>query len=165
VVLAAAGLGSHVTGQEPAHPQVLDTLLVEVRGLRAAMENLASSSARVQLAMGRLQIQEQRVNTLVRRQEESRQQLAAAERQAAQQERELARFEGLTLDRETAADRQAIAQQVSHLEQSLADGVAELQRRRAEDAQLAETVAIEQGRWATFNQALDDLDRTLRERR
>ena len=55
----------------------LAALLVEVRGLRAAMEQMASAGPRVQLAMGRLQLQEQRVNTLVRQLEAIRNDLAA----------------------------------------------------------------------------------------
>jgi hypothetical protein len=39
-------------------------LLVEVRGLRAAMERLATAGPRVQLAFGRLQLQEQRITSL-----------------------------------------------------------------------------------------------------
>src|SRR6478672_2344919 len=59
---------------------VLPALLVEVRGLRAAMEQMASAGPRVQLALGRVQLQEQRVNNLLRRLEESRTHLAEAQR-------------------------------------------------------------------------------------
>ena len=44
-----------------AEPDVLNALLAEVRGLRAAMEQMSSAGPRVQLALGRLQLQEQRV--------------------------------------------------------------------------------------------------------
>ena len=37
-------------------------LLAEVRGLRAAIEQMTSSASRVQLALGRLQLQEPRLN-------------------------------------------------------------------------------------------------------
>ena len=66
----------------PAEPLVLardvTALLTEVRGLRHAMEQMAAAGPRVQLALGRLQLQEQRVNTLVRRLETVRDALSAA---------------------------------------------------------------------------------------
>ncbi len=80
-ILIAAGLaaGTALQGRltGPGVPaaqgqDVLPALLVEVRGLRAAMEAMASSGPRVQLALGRLQLQEQRVNNLLRRLETAR---------------------------------------------------------------------------------------------
>src|SRR3954464_5619884 len=50
---------------------VLPTLLIEVRGLRVAMEQMAAAGPRVQLALGRVQLQEQRINTLIRRLDEA----------------------------------------------------------------------------------------------
>jgi hypothetical protein len=62
-------LGATTEGQTPQQPNqdTLGALLLEVRGLRSAIEQLASVGPRVQLAMGRLKLQEQRINTLVRR--------------------------------------------------------------------------------------------------
>src|SRR6476620_1972729 len=59
---------------------VLPALLTEVRGLRAAMEQMASAGPRVQLSLGRVQLQGQRVNNLARRLEESRGHLTDAQR-------------------------------------------------------------------------------------
>src|SRR5687767_14532699 len=84
-----------VTGVAAARSQsqepqgVLSALLVEVRGLRAAMEQMASAGPRVQLALGRLQLQEQRLNTLVRRLEGVRDQLAQAQRQMMQHQNQI----------------------------------------------------------------------------
>ena len=39
----------------------MPALLQEVRGLRAAIEQMTASASRVQLALGRLQLQEQRL--------------------------------------------------------------------------------------------------------
>src|SRR3954464_2680114 len=58
---------------------VLPALLVEVRGLRAAMEQMASAGPRVQLALGRVQLQEQRINNLIRRLDEMRLTLGGAQ--------------------------------------------------------------------------------------
>src|SRR5688572_6715334 len=80
VTLALVIFGASVRSQEP--PQdVLVSLLTEVRALRSAIEQMASSSARVQLAMGRLQIQEQRVTTLSRQLSDVRASLSTTERE------------------------------------------------------------------------------------
>ena len=50
----------------------MSALLTEVRGLRQALEEMGTAGPRVQLALGRLQLQEQRVNTAIRRLESIR---------------------------------------------------------------------------------------------
>ena len=79
VVLCGAGLlsigfGVSMTAQYPADAGRgrAPGLLTEVRGLRQAMEQMAASGPRVQLALGRLQLQEQRVNTMIRRRDAAR---------------------------------------------------------------------------------------------
>jgi hypothetical protein len=74
------GLGVSVAAQGTGTPDVLGALLTEVRGLRVAMEQVASSGPRVQLALGRLQLQEQRLNTMIRRVETVRDAIVAAEK-------------------------------------------------------------------------------------
>jgi hypothetical protein len=46
---------------------VLPQLLIEVRGLRAASEQMASAGPHVQLLLGRVQLQEQRIGNQIRR--------------------------------------------------------------------------------------------------
>ena len=75
------GLSAHA--QEPPRPDVLNALLVEVRGLRIAIEQMSSASARVQLVMGRLQIQEQCVNRFLDRLNGMRESVAGSERELA----------------------------------------------------------------------------------
>ena len=81
ILVSAAALGGPRNSEAQvasSSPDVLSALLVEVRGLRSAMEQMASAGPRVQLALGRLQLQEQRVNTLVRRLEDVRTSLPQA---------------------------------------------------------------------------------------
>ena len=84
-----AGLLSPVQGQQRPREDVLDALLVEVRGLRGAIEQMASASARVQLVTTRLQLQEQRINSLAPRTSELRDRLTSAERELASAQSEL----------------------------------------------------------------------------
>ena len=50
----------------PAQNDVLAELLVEVRGLRLAMERAATVGARIQLLVARVQLQEQRIAEVAR---------------------------------------------------------------------------------------------------
>ena len=63
VFLITVGMGSLIgRAQQPtAGSDTLAALMVEVRGLRAAMEQMASAGPRVQLGLGRVQLQEQRI--------------------------------------------------------------------------------------------------------
>ena len=84
VILAAIVLGGGwrpTAAQAPRNEDVLPALLTEVRGLRAAMEQLASANAQSQLLVGRLQLQETRMNGMIRRLDTVRDNLAAAERE------------------------------------------------------------------------------------
>jgi len=162
VVFAALVFSASVRGQEPLRQDVLGALLVEVRALRGAIEQMASATGRVQLAMGRLQIQDQRVNTLLRQLYELRQSLAAVERQTIEREAELADLEGVLPGTSDPGERQAIAQRVGELKAILVAGTSGLQRLRSEEAELAGLVSTEQGRWTDLNQQLEVLDQTLR---
>ena len=161
-LIVAVGLGASVRGQEAVRQDVLGTLLTEVRALRAAIEQMSSASARVQLAMGRLQIQEQRVNALSRQLADARTSLSALERQRIEREAELADLEGVLPDTADDGERLAIRQRIAELKSLLGAGLEGLTRMRAEEAELAGVVAAEQGRWVALNEQLDALDRALR---
>src|SRR5262245_29540399 len=95
------------------NPDTLAALLVEVRGLRAAMEQMASAGPRVQLAMGRLQLQEQRINTLMRQVDGIRNELAGRQRQEREMSQQLASFdEPGGKWRDNPDERHAVEQQV-----------------------------------------------------
>src|SRR6185503_3038870 len=71
IVLAAAiGLtsigASRAASSQPASASSADALLAEVRAIRADLNNVAGSSIRTQLLVARLQLQEQRINTVAR---------------------------------------------------------------------------------------------------
>ena len=88
IALIAAALAVTATRAQE-QPGILPSLLVEVRGLRAAIEQMASAGPRVQLALGRLQLQEQRLNTLIVKLDGIRDRLAANQRQATQRQQQM----------------------------------------------------------------------------
>ena len=67
--------------QPPPSPTAGDALLTEVRGLRNDLNQAASASIRTQLLVARLQLQEQRVNNMIRRADTLREASASQVRQ------------------------------------------------------------------------------------
>ena len=170
VVLAAV---ANVSGQSagPARQDdVLAALLGEVRGLRAAMEQLASAGPRVQLFASRLQLQEGRMNTMVRRLDTVRDNLAAAQRQFLELQGEEQRLQGAVNGQRASSSPQA--REEAEMAESLLGQVrrqlvaqkATVDRHAAEETQLVSDLTAEQGRWLAINQQLDELERTLAKR-
>ena len=165
LILVLTSLGTSV-GAPPAAqpPDVLNALLVEVRGLRAAMEQLAAAGPRVQLSMGRLQLQEQRINTLVRRLDEVRDRRAAAETEVSNAQREISGLEAAIRRDPSNPEAQQLERQVKALRFEVAEPAARLNRLQNEEIALGQEIAAEQGRWAEINQRLEELDRALSRR-
>lgn len=169
VIGVAAALGAvgvaAAARQAPPSPDVLSALLVEVRGLRAAMEQMASAGPRIELALGRLQLQEQRVNNALRRHADVRERLAGTERRVDALARDIEQFQdGLQQGAFEEKDRKAVQGQLADIKGEYAQMNADLQRLRAEETEVAQLVAMEQTRWAEINQRLEDLERALTRR-
>jgi chromosome segregation ATPase len=167
--LIGIGLAASVAAQADKNrgADVLSELLSEVRGLRQAMEQMASAGPRVQLALGRLQLQEQRVNTMIRRLETIRADVAKAEKEQAQSQAQLAQFEGMF--KQNPGDVEPgkpnpMAGMLEMFRQGVAASETEIQRLQLEEAQLQQQIAAEQGRWSEINRALEELERTLQKR-
>ena len=136
---------------------VLVDLLTEVRGLRAAMEQMASAGPRIQLATARLQLQEQRINSLARRVDDVRASIRNRQDEATQLTR---RYQQL----ESAAAQSPNRDQVDSIKAiraAVSQAQSDVQRLQGEDADLSQQIAIEQGRWTDINQRLEELDRAL----
>lgn len=168
LVLAGLAVGSAFTGAraagtpDPQERDVLPALLTEVRGLRAAMERMASAGPRVQLALGRLQLQEQRVNNGFRRLEALRTGLAGAQREEEEARQRIATMEEALKTMTEPAQVRDIEQELRAMKQLRLPGLtAEVQRLQVEESNVAQEIAAEQGRWTDINQRLEDLERAL----
>jgi chromosome segregation ATPase len=151
-------------GSRPQSDDVLSQLLIEVRGLRAAMEQMASAGPRVQLALGRVQLQEQRIVNQVRRLDAVKANLAAVENEARQTEGRLRPLEQALRDHPNAELRTEIEPEVGRLKRELSDKRAQAQALGNEEAVLAQDIAAEQNRWSDFNRLLEELERALARR-
>jgi hypothetical protein len=171
LVVGAAALG-RVSAQAPtaalAPPEaappsqdVLPALLAEVRGLRAAMEQMASAGPRVQLFVGRLQLQEARINGMVRRLDAVRDSLASAREQYDDARTQLQRIEAAAARGTSEIPRDEIEALLVERKRAATVARASVDRYAAEEAQLTSDLTAEQGRWIDINQRLDELERAL----
>jgi chromosome segregation ATPase len=159
---AAAGRTS-VQAQPAATPDVLPALLTEVKGLRAAMEQMAGAAPRVQLAVTRLQLQETRIAGMIRRLDTVRDALTTARRDLDRMKGSLKMFES---DQEPAGPgKDDAAGMIRGLKREVTAAQANVDRLAAEETQLAGDLATEQARWTEINQRLDELERALAPRR
>lgn len=167
ILVSAAALGGPRNSEAQvasSSPDVLSALLVEVRGLRSAMEQMASAGPRVQLALGRLQLQEQRVNTLVRRLEDARTSIARARTGLEELTGQQSEHEGVSRESSDPEMRRQTEAELKHLKTAIARGMLDLQRLEGEEATLSQDISAEQGRWSELNQRLEELERALARR-
>ena len=164
LLLSTASLGADQPGQAtpaPAPPDTIVALLVEVRGLRAAMEQMAAAGPRVQLALGRLQLQEQRIDTLVRRLDEVRRALAPARLKLQESSERLQHFENASRDAPIEEQRRDAEAALPRMKREAALAGAEVQRLQSDEGMLLQDINSEQNLWTDFNQRLEELERSL----
>lgn len=140
-------------------PQLTE-LLTEVRLLRHAVETVASVSVRVQIVFGRLQFQEQRVNTTQRRLDAIREQLTAVSNSLAEFNAALRQLE----ESDPAGNQKKQEELIVMIRETRAE-IAKLETQRsgviAEEADAASRLAQEQAQWSDLNRALEELERSL----
>jgi chromosome segregation ATPase len=159
-------LGTTAGGQTPQQPNqdALGASLVEVRALRSAIEQMTTVGPSIQLAMGRLQLQEQRINTIVRRADVLRDALSAAHKRAGELRDRVGNMQRAFESSTEPLNRSAIEGELPIVKQDLARATAEVQRLQQEESEAAAQVSAEQTRWAEINQRLEELDRPLMRR-
>jgi septal ring factor EnvC (AmiA/AmiB activator) len=139
-------------------------LLAEVRSLRAEVRRAADTSIRAQLLVARLQVQEQRINSLGR-------QLADVDRQLTDNEHARSALAGQLsmFDREehkpSGDEREGFEQILRPLKAQLALLEKTSQDLKSQQTYFSGLVTDEQSRWTTFNALLDELARTVEAKR
>lgn len=163
-LLAAPCPASAQTSPPPAAPDVLRELLVEVRGLRAAMERAATVGARIQLLVARVQMQEERIAELSRRAIAVREEISRIDLQIAQVTGMLKQFERSSA-RGNPEEQREIESMIEMQKQQVAATEKRRQELVAEETLLAQQIAADQGRWSDVNSQLDELERSLTPRK
>jgi hypothetical protein len=162
VLAGAASVWHPVAAQATRSDDVLPALLVEVKGLRAAMEQMASGSTQAQLLIGRLQLQEGRITSMIRRLDTVRDSLASARNGYDQIQ---GAMQMLGKDDAPGAGQEKDQEGIlAGLKSQVAAAKANVDRLAAEEMQLTGDIVAEQQRWTAINQRLDELERTLAKR-
>lgn len=162
-ILLLAGLGRALLaqGSKPLGEGVTqETLVAEVRALRADVQQLAGAGIRTQWLVARLALQEQRVSTAARQLADARTALTAVQTRI-QSER------ARVLQLDDAASR-ATPEALRSIQQSIAEaaGQIELQRREEQQLQARETellraVSDAQSLWTDLSARLDEIEKTF----
>lgn len=150
-------------GQAPS-TESGSALLQEVRQLRVAIENLTATTARAQIILGRLQIQEQRLDNAIRRLGEARSAIAEMERATAARQERLTRLRHAAANASDPEEREAAEVEAQSLAREIAGDASRLSAARLQESDLASSVSRDQGVWSGLNSGLDELDRDLRPR-
>jgi chromosome segregation ATPase len=160
VGIAALALAGVASGQARRPDATLDELVVEVQALRAEMNQAAAASIRAQLLVGRLQMQDQRISSVVRDLEAVQADLAATAQLRTEMAARIKTLEDtLTsagpdtrdeVERQMAAAR-AAAQQADRRQQAL--------KRR--EGGLAKELQEDQTRWSEINARLENFEQAI----
>ena len=159
LVICGALLAPCVARAQAPAPDLVRELLTEVRALRIAMERSATTGARIQLLVARVQLQEQRIAELSRRATAVRDDISKLDSTIASTTAEIQRMES-ALDR-GLAERGQVERMVELLKPELARGEKRRQDLVNEESMLAQQLAADQGRWNDVNKQLDELERSL----
>ena len=163
-LVVATAIGGSLIGraqQAQASPDVLTALLVEVRGLRAAMEQMAAAGPRVQLVLGRLQLQEQRIGNQVRRLDTVKAAVVPAQKQLDALGQRIKQIQQTIDDHPNSQGRRDAEFELAQLKAEHGRQRADVERLLNEESLLSQDIAAEQARWTDFNQRLEELERAL----
>lgn len=149
--------GVSLSGQEQA--DVLEALLKEVRQLRVAIESAAATNARLQMAVQRANIQEERLWRVSREVEALRTEIANASEDRMNSAARLKRLDEALSNATDHEQRLGIEHEIGALNREVERQQRHEKRLRDEEGMLSQTLQIEEARWGDVNQKLDELER------
>jgi DNA repair exonuclease SbcCD ATPase subunit len=118
----------------------------------------------VQLLSSRLQLQEGRINGMIRRLDTVRDSLASGRRELDQLKAAQKFMEGADEPRNPGEPKEDFGHVLVGVKGQVAAAQADVTRLAAEETQLTQDLAIEQARWTEISQRLDELERALAKR-
>jgi hypothetical protein len=160
-LLALLLSSSLAPAQEPARDDTLQTLLKEVHALRIALEHSNQIGPKVQIALARMQLQEERVRNANRQLQDARERIKDTEGR-------LATFNDRIKQAEAQQTQTVDPKERKQMDVELASAKAELaqlgtmqQRYRADEAEANSQVLSEQAKWNEVNDLLTSIERML----
>jgi chromosome segregation ATPase len=153
---------SRAANSQPPPASSGDALLAEVRAIRADLNNAAGSSIRTQLLVARLQLQEQRINTVARQLSDVQSQLSATG--LAPMTARLRQLETMLRGTLSQEERQSAEQEMTELKLSMEDAQRRADGLSAQEATLTNAFSAEQSRWLELSERLDQIERDIARR-
>jgi chromosome segregation ATPase len=160
LVTLAASQGA--TTQPASPPGSSDALLAEVRAIRADLNNVAGSSIRTQLLVARLQLQEQRINTVARQLSDVQAQLLGTS--LAPMTARLRQLETMLRGNLSQEERASAEQEMTELKISMEDAQRRADGLATQEATLTNAFSAEQSRWLELSERLDQIERDIARR-
>jgi hypothetical protein len=156
VVAVTAG----VTAQQrpaPARAATLDDLLEELRAFRSELKESSATTLRAQLLLARLQLQEQRVNTIWRQLSEVEDKLQVTQKEAVAPE-QILKLMGVQPGSEPPAQ---LAPVIEMFKMQMAGADKANEDLKVRQAELTQLMTNEQSRWTTLNAEIEALEKAL----
>ena len=161
VGLLIVGASQAANTQPPPSPAA-DALLTEVRALRNDLNQAASASIRTQLLVARLQLQEQRINTVARQLSDVQSQLSGTG--MAPMETRMRQLERMLRGTLSDEERTSAEQEMTELKVAMEDTQRRSDALTAQEATLTNAFSAEQSRWLELSQRLDQIERDITRR-
>ena len=160
IAILVVGVTGGATGQQrpaPSRPATLDDLLEELRAFRSELRDSSATSMRGQLLLARLQLQEQRVNTIWRQLSEVEDKLQVTQKEGAAPEQVL-KLMGVEPGTDPPAHLAPVIEMFKTQMAASEKANTDLKQRQAELLQL---MTNEQSRWTTLNAEIEALEKAL----
>ena len=155
------GVAGSVAGQQGIRPTAsaatMDDVLNELRALRTELRESSAAGQRAQLLVARLQLQEQRINTVWRQLSEVEDKLETNEKNQAVPEQML-KLMGLEPGAEPRKEMAPLMEMFKNQLAASQKADSDLKLRQTELMQL---LTQEQSRWTAFNAQLETLEKAL----
>ena len=161
LVTIAASQGGAAT-QAPPPLGAADALLAEVRGLRNDLNQAAGTSIRTQLLVARLQLQEQRTNTVARQLSDVQAQISTTG--LAPMVTRMRQLETMLRGALSQEERTSAEQEMTELKVAMDDAQRRTDALAAQEASLSNAFGTEQARWLELSERLDQIERDIARR-
>jgi hypothetical protein len=164
VGLGALALAGVASGQAQRPDATLDELVVEVQALRAEMNQAAAASIRAQLLVGRLQMEDQRIASVVRELDAVQSELALNAQARAEAATRLRTLDEAVLGATNDVREEAV-KQLNAAKVAAQQAERRLQTLKRRENALAKELEEDQARWHDINERLENFEQSMSARR
>jgi hypothetical protein len=162
-VLGSLLVATLAFAQDPAGSQeaALQTLLKEVHALRVAMERSNQIAPKVQIALAKMQLQEQRVRNAEGQLRDARERIATVQSRSAKFADQIKYAETAETQAVDPTARKQLDAEILAMKSEVGQLNSEEQLLRAKEAEASSLVSTEQAKWNEINDLLTSIERSL----